>query len=478
MARQSPQGSHDPPRSLWLDIAPHLDNRHDTANAKRVLYYCADQLVVVPPEQRDKRGTPTDVYAITPTGMLSWTETGSLITEAADRYLEGCERLLGGRGREYGLCKRHAAQMRDRKGHDAIWRMMTTAISDAVRAGHLPPEVVVKRRADIDADLTTIGTPGGVLDLTTGLILPYGEARKRLVVTSTPVEYDSCARHPLVDEILPPIGPALVGNDMAWYRMIILGFGLVHPPSREFLWEICAADSGKSTFINTLRQALGWDYIQVIPPQVLKLDPRRTASSHNGDLMRLGKPARFAFVLEFEGEIDSSIIKGASGGDDVTLRQIYLGGEVLDVTAHLWFTGNPKDEGGARLGITNDDENTRAILARAKVLHRETIPNPDRTVVKEQTAEPEFKRAALARLVEYTMACSKMRGFPPDLPSNVSLQEAQRQTEVADWQDDWLRNVIRPREPQDTMPEACATAVYEDLKQWWSRNGVSRPPAK
>ena len=28
------------------------------------------------------------------------------------------------------------------------------------------------------------------------------------------------------------------------------------------------------------------------------------------------------------------------------------------------------------------------------------------------------------------------------------------------------------------MPEACATAIYENLKRWWAGNGTGRPPAK
>ena len=183
-------------------------------------------------------------------------------------------------------------------------------------------------------------------------------------------------------------------------------------------------------------------------------------------------------MREFEGEIDSGVIKGASGGDDADLRVIYLDDSVVYVTAHMWFMGNNRDEGGARLGITNDDENTRAILGRAKMLLRETIPNPDKTVVKQRTAELDFRHAALARLVQYTMACSKLWEFPPDLPSNRPMQEVQRQAEMADWQQDWLSGVIRPRGPQDTAPEVCGTAVYENFRQWWTHNATGRPPAK
>ena len=279
-----------------------------------------------------------------------------------------------------------------------------------------------------------------------------------------------------MDEILPPVGPALLDDEMAWYRALILGYGLVHEPEREFLWEVSDAGSGKTTLVNALKRSLGRSYIADIRPEALKPDPKRTAASHNGDLMRLAKPARFAFVKEFEGPIDAGILKGASGGDDVTLRRIYIGDEIIDVTAHLWFVANTRDEGGAELGIADDDQNTRAILDRVRILERERIMEQDRSVVRRQTAKPEFKRAALARLVEYTKACNRMSQFPSDLVSNQGRREAQQNTERADWQRDWLRDVLRQRTEQDTMPDACVTAVYENLKGWWDRNSTGRPP--
>ena len=470
--------SDDSPHPLWPHAIPCLQNRNVSSNVARLLYYCGDRLVVVLPDEGDKPGTPAEIYGLTSTGMLSWREGEALVDEAADRYHDDCERVLGPNNREYDLCSAHATRMKNDRVPRALREKMTAVVVGLQNEGALPPWAVIKRRSDIDSDLTTLGTPSGVLDLLGGHILPPDEARERLVATSTEVEYDPGARHPLVDEVLPPVGPDLARDEMAWYRSLILGYGLTHEPSREFMWEICAEDSGKSTFINTLRKALGRGYVPIIRPEVLRPDPKRTATSHNGEIMLLGKPARFAFVMEFEGEIDSGIIKGVSGGDDATFRQIYLGGDVLNVTAHLWFVGNSKDEGGARLGITNNDENTHAILGRAKMLYRETIPNPDKTVVKEQTSDLDFKRAALARLVEYTTACSVLHEFPADPPSTGSLQEAQRQTELADWQQDWLPNAVRPRGPWDTAPNACATSVYEDIKQWWASSGAGRPPAK
>lgn len=473
-----PQGSPDPAHPLWPRVAPGDQNCHDAANTARLLYYCGDRLVLVLPEEQDEPGTPTAIYGVTPTGMLSWLEAEAMVNEAAKRYAADCERLLGRSGREeYRKCLAHAARMQNKTAPRAIREKMTGVLMELLEEGSLPPGVVIAQASEIDADLTTIGTPGGVLDLMSGEILLYDEARKRLVVSSTPVEYDPQARHFLVDVMLPPIDENWMScGEMAQYRTIILGYGLAHEPEREFMWEVTSASSGKTTFVNALKRSLGPSYISEIRPEALRPDPRRTASSHNGDLIHLAKPARFAFVREFEGPIDAGILKGASGGDDVTLRRIYVGDEIIDVTAHLWFVGNPKDEGGAELGVADDDENTRTILDRVRILERKSIPEPDRSVVKRQTAKPEFKRAALARLLEYTMACSKLNRFPPDLASNQERREAQQNTERADWQRDWLQSVLRPRSEQDTMPDACVTAVYENLKGWWGRNSTGRPP--
>ena len=409
--------------------------------------------------------------------MLSWQEAQALIVGAGQRYHDDCDQVLGEGRADYRRCSGHANQMQNERAPRAIRRMMTGVVAALRRDGPLPPEVVVKRKSEIDADLSCVGTPSGVLDLASGRILPPDEARQKLVLTSTGVDYDPRARHPKVDEILPPIGPNMVGNTMAMYRAAILGYGLTHEPAREFMWEMCVAKSGKSTFTNALEQGLGKSYIAEIRPEALRPDPRRTASSHNGDLRRLAKPARFAFVKEFQGTIDAGIVKGASGGDDVTMRRIYIEDEVIDVTAHLWFMGNTQDEGGPQLGIANDDENARAILDRVKLLQRDRVPNPEEAVVN--LREPEFGQAALARLVEYTMACRVLSRFPASPLSNELLLESQRQAEAADWQQDWLRNVVREKGGGDgNLTDACVTAVYESLRAWWVAYGTGRPPAQ
>ena len=463
--------SSAPPHPLWPRVIPSNRNRNTSANAARLLHYCGERMVVVLPEENDKPGTPADLYAVAPTGMLSWQDAEALIYEAADRYFEDCESVLGGNSREYDLCSAHATRMKNSGVPKDIRATMTAVVRGLQREGLMPPEVELRRKSEIDADLFCIGTPGGVLELTTGRILPPDEARNRLVRSSTDVAYDPGARHDRIDEILPPMDAKMAGDEGAFYRALILGYGLTHVPSREFMWEICAANSGKSSFINALEQGLGLNYITEIRPEALRPDPRRSSTSHNDDLFRLAKPARFAFVHEFEGEIDSGIIKSASGGDNLTGREIYLQSALIRVTAHLWFMGNPRDDGSPRLGITNDDENTRAILGRVKMLQREPVQYPDLDVVNLET--PEFGRAALARLVEYTMACHRNLSRFPSAPSSSHLLLAeQQQAEAEDWHRDWLPYVIRVRAGDEAQPDACVSSVYEHFSEWWGRHGM------
>ncbi len=473
MATLSSTASPDASHPLWPQVVPCNENRNDAANVIRLLYYCGSELVVVLPEETDPDGTEAAIYGVKRSGMLSRRRGGALVKRAGTRYAEDCKRELGERHPDYQKCLDHANQMRGKFGVAAVRAMMTAVVVDLSENGLLPPDVMVRRRDEIDADLTCVGTPGGVLDLLEGRILPLDEARERLVLSSTEVEYDPKARHPRVDEILPPLTDGIA--EMDWYRAAILGYGLTHAPAREFLWEICAARSGKTTFGNTVAGGLGRAYVRTIRRELFRPDRFASASSHSGDLRHLAKPVRFAFVREIQGQLDSEIIKAASGGDGLGMRRIRLEDEEIEVTAHVWFMGNSKLKGGPRLDIGDDDESAQAIMDRVKPLHREPIANPDKTVVK--LKDPSFKRAALARLVEYTKACSKMRGFPPAPLSSRLLLEAQRQAEMADWERDWVPTVLWEKGAAVGLAlPACSTQVKLDFDLWWEQHQMGERP--
>ena len=465
--------SSDSPHSLWPDVVPCDENRNDSANTARLLYYYGDELVITLPGETDSHDAEAGIYGLTPTGMLSMRRAQALVDMAGKRYAADCKRVLGEHDPLYRRCLEHANQMRGRLAWGAVRKMMTAVVTGLQEGQRLPLGLVVTSEDEIDADLSCIGTPAGVLNLTTGHILPPDEARRKLIISSTGVEYQPEAQHPRVDEILPPIGPAMLQDPMGVYRAMILGYGLTHRPSRQFIWEICAAKSGKTTFINALKRGLGKNYVRTIRRAALRPDRFASSSSHDGDLRHLAKPTRLAFVRELQGKLDSEIVKAASGGDDMGMRRIRLEDEEIEVTAYLWFMGNPKMRNGPSLDIGDRDENSRAIEDRAKMLNRAPVPNPDGDVVTLRT--PEFCLAALARLVEYTMACRVLEGFPPDELSSQEQLEAQRQSEMEDWQREWVPDVLRAGNHEDTgMPLACSTLVYESFERWWRQYGTGK----
>ena len=75
------------------------------------------------------------------------------------------------------------------------------------------------------------------------------------------------------------------------------------------------------------------------------------------------------------------------------------------------------------------------------------------------------------------MAASVLTRFPPDLPSNREWLDAQRQTEMEDWQRDWVPTVIRERTAADgAMPLACPKQVDESFDRWWAQYRTGQRP--
>ena len=150
--------------------------------------------------------------------------------------------------------------------------------------------------------------------------------------------------------------------------------------------EVCAAASGKSTFVNCVRQGLGSAYVRTVRREALQQSRYRQGSTaHNGDLRHFKAPARFSFLMEMRGNLDSELIKKLSGGDSIEMRRIHKEDEHFRPTAMLWVMGNTREGSDApELGIAEDDEDANAIMDRAKLLSRERIPDEeqDRAVVE------------------------------------------------------------------------------------------------
>ena len=363
--------------TLTLLIYPSRDNLTDAANFHRLVHFNARRLVVALPEPTDPSEALADIYGIDRRGMLSSAEFVASVLRTGREYLARCYGLMD--KAEFAQCASHARKLRDVGAPERLRQVAAGALGEQREYDAVPDALVVRTKADIDASLAVIGTPNGVLNLRTGQILAPSEARKHFVLSSTGVVYDPAAQHPKVDEILPHPAKLKEGS-VELYRAKIIAYGMLNRPAREFIWEVCARGSGKSSFTNCLRQGLGDQYVRSVRREALQVPKYGNgASSHNGDLRHFASPARFVFVSEMRGNLDSDLLKRLTGGDNVDMRRIHREDETFEPTATLWIQGNPRDSRDApSLGIADEDsEDAMAILDRAKMLARPTIPVDD-----------------------------------------------------------------------------------------------------
>ena len=196
------------------------------------------------------------------------------------------------------------------------------------------------------------------------------------------------------------------------------------------------------------------------------------AASHNGDLRHFKAPAQFCFVSEMRGNLDSDLLKRLTGGDNVEMRRIHREDESFEPTALLWIQGNLRDNRDApSLGISDEDsEDGMAILDRAKMLARPTIPEDDQDKGVVLLNTPEFKRAALARIVLYCGVFGGL-GFPDSIESLGHLLDEQKQRETPSWKREWLPNVLVPLGEGESTKPAHNKEVFEDFEGWWAQFG-------
>ena len=455
-------------------------NLTDAANFARLVEWHAEKLVIAL-DPTAAAEAEADCYGVDERGMLSGSEFHGAILATGRKYVVAAYARSGGDPKKFAQLVNHARRLRDAGTARKLRAVAAGTIAELRAHKALPPGLVVKTRDDIDADLSVIGTPGGVLDLCSGKILPPFKARESFVLSSTGVSYDQEAQHDVIDEILPPV--ATLGDDSpGYYRARIIAFGMLNRPQREFMVEVCDEASGKSSFVNALAQGLGRAYVRTIRKEALQTPQYlHGATAHNGDLRHFKAPSRFVFAMEWSTSYDRPTVKSLSGGDIVTMRRITQEDECFSPTGHLWLMGNSGENCNAVLGVGGKDADSRAIRDRAKLLTRTRIPDKQQVLAVVGLNTPDFKRAALARIVEYTMAFGHL-DFPEGIPSFADLLDKQALAETPQWKREWLPNVLEALPPPGAgiVPPSLGVLnkeVYADFRAWFDQFGEGEIPS-
>ena len=469
--KDTPPPAGDSP-DLWHMTVLTEGNATEASALVRLTDRHAARLVVALPAPGGEKDEGADIYAVNGTGVLSRDAAVGLLLETG-RHFFG-ETM----GREIVKVVRDQLRWMSRAGSLGRLEVLTPGLLSLLDMdGTLPAGLIVKTKTDIDADLSAVGTPLGVLDLRTGAVLSPEDGRDRFLSASIPDTFNPEARHYVADLIFPPLNRLEAGS-IEEHRARILAVAFLHPPRREFVWECCARGSGKTTFVGALQTGFGDQYVDTLRVEAIQADDMGGGPTHHdGDLRKYGKPMRILFPTEFHGTPDTDKLKRVSGGDRVAFRRIRQEDETVDPTAHTWFQGNTREgEKAPKTGITGTDEDSMAVRDRLRILDRKRIPKekqvPEFVDLGKKTTDDAktFRQAVVARIVEYCQLFGDA-GFPENLPSLEAVLEAQVESEKPAWQREWMPTAL-----VETIagPGVATEDVYKDYQAWHASAGKGK----
>lgn len=172
--------------------------------------------------------------------------------------------------------------------------------------------------SELDADPLLFNVANGTIDLRTGDLRPHSPLD--LITKQSPVTYDPHARHAVWDAFVEHV----TGGDIAFATFLrqVAGYCLTGlNQEKRFFLAFGEPDTGKSTFLDALRVALG-DYARVAAPETWLL--QSAVGGNRGDLARL-VGARLVLSSEFRSNarFDEALIKSITGGDAITCAAKY-----------------------------------------------------------------------------------------------------------------------------------------------------------
>lgn len=194
-------------------------------------------------------------------------------------------------------------------------------VRNMVRLAQSAPRVVVGM-ADLDKLTHLLGVGNGVVDLTTGKLLPPDPAYRVTTITAT--EYDPAAACPLFEQTVADVffGDA----DMIGFFQRLVGYSLLGRPDEDVLAiPYGSGSNGKSTVLGAIRDALGEHAKMASADTFLSSGAAGVnAGAAREDVLRL-RGARFVYVSEPDegSELREGLIKSMTGGELLPARGLY-----------------------------------------------------------------------------------------------------------------------------------------------------------
>ena len=234
--------------------------------------------------------------------------------------------------------------------------------------------------AAFDADGRLLNTPGGIIDLRTGEVLPHSPSHLMQRQTRVAPAAGGCPRFLVFIDQLRPDDAGL----RPWLKRAV-GMTLLGEGKAEALFVLFGCGSnGKSTLIKILKYILG-SYAASVSMENLM---QQKHSAHPEWLARLhGVRMVAASEVDTGSKWNVGLIKQLTGGDEVTARFMRQGGFDFRPVFTLWLAGNHKP----RIGTADT-----AIERRMNLIHitqsflPDTAPDPSEEGTARRPQDPKL----------------------------------------------------------------------------------------
>ncbi len=194
---------------------------------------------------------------------------------------------------------------------------------------------------EFDHNPWLLNTPGGMVDLKTGNLLPHDRAECcRNITAADPTTAAAERASGAASKWLEFVDLVTAGDvELANYLQCVIGSALIGKPLVEgFYIAYGEGGNGKSTFFNAITRVLGRGYAGSIDPEVLTVGYKR--DRQNGLTALVGKRLVIAPESEEQARLSSATTKRVASTDAMTVKHLYADPETVDPSHSLFMFTN------------------------------------------------------------------------------------------------------------------------------------------
>ncbi|MEU6071920.1 phage/plasmid primase, P4 family [Streptomyces sp. NPDC047082] len=213
--------------------------------------------------------------------------------------------------------------------------MSAAGASALIKTAETLPELTLQAE-DLDADPYALCTPGGVVNLRTGGIVPASPMQCHTRATSvTPRAMATPMWHQF---LIDTFGDGADGKEMIAYLQQLCGYSISGDVSAQILAFLFGeGQNGKSVLVAVLLAILG-EYADSAPPNFLMASPYADHPTELADLQ--GRRLVVCSEINPGSRFDEAKFKLLTGGDRIKARRMYENFYSFDPTHKLWLVGN------------------------------------------------------------------------------------------------------------------------------------------